>query len=90
MAKPSQLIRQNDKVRKCTFLDEDEFGVELVLIVPEKEKERRCTYYSSFADPGSGAFLTPGSGIKYEEKNPDPESGIRDEHPRSQIQDPGF
>ncbi len=40
MAKPSQLIRQNGKVRKCTFLDEDEFGIELVFIVPEKEKER--------------------------------------------------
>ncbi len=31
-------------------------------------------------DPGSGSFLTPGSGM---EKNPEPGSGIRDEHPGS-------
>jgi hypothetical protein len=79
MAKPSRLIRQNGEVKKCTFLDEDEFGVELVFIVPEKLKERRCTYYSSFADPGSGAFFDPwtGSGIRYEKKS------------RSRIRDPG-
>jgi hypothetical protein len=31
-------------------------------------------------DPGSGAFLIPGSGMG---KNPEPGSGIRDEHPGS-------
>jgi len=30
-------------------------------------------------DTGSGAFLTPGSGIR-DRKNPDPGSGIQDEH----------
>jgi hypothetical protein len=35
-------------------------------------------------DPGSGAFLTPGSGSgSGMEKNPEPGSGIRDEHPGS-------
>jgi hypothetical protein len=35
---------------------------------------------SSVADPGFGAFLTPGSGM---EKNSDPGSGIRDKNPGS-------
>jgi hypothetical protein len=45
--------------------------------------------YTSVADPGSGAFLTPGSGIKDGKKSdPDPGwkefwSGIRDKHPGS-------
>jgi hypothetical protein len=38
-------------------------------------------------DPGSGAFLTPGSGIRYpgwvESQHPDSGSGIRDEQPGS-------
>jgi hypothetical protein len=38
-------------------------------------------------DPGSGAFLTPGSGIRdpgwVKSQDPDPGSGIRDEQPRS-------
>ncbi len=35
-------------------------------------------------DPGSGAFLTPGSGIR-DRKNPDPRSGME----KIQVQDPG-
>ncbi len=36
------------------------------------------------ADPGSGDFFTPGSGIR-DGKNPDPWYGIRNKHPRSQL-----
>jgi hypothetical protein len=38
------------------------------------------TEQSCGSDPGSGAFLTPGSGMG---KNPELGSGIRDEHPGS-------
>jgi hypothetical protein len=41
----------------------------------------------SVADPGSGAFLSIGSGIRNGEKNPDPGSEIQDEHPWSYFRE---
>jgi hypothetical protein len=44
-------------------------------------------FINSVADPGSGAFFTPGSGM---EKNPDPGSVMKSPHHFSASFDPGF
>ncbi len=47
--------------------------------------QQNSMFVSIVADPGSGAFLTPGSGIRIQGTKSG--SGIRNEHPRSFVRE---